>query len=109
MAHQHLDNAELAYVSACLTALGGVPLLDEAINLAAALQLAGYRHVIATLWLVKDHIAPTVAEAVYRQLTDSGEPDADRAAYALHNAVATLRVAHPTDPTIWTPYLHVGP
>jgi CHAT domain-containing protein len=40
---------ELAFLSACHTATGSPRGLDEAIHLAAAMQLLGYRHVIATL------------------------------------------------------------
>jgi CHAT domain-containing protein len=45
---------EFVFLSACKTAIGGVHILDEAITLAAALQHAGWRHVIATLWSVLD-------------------------------------------------------
>ncbi len=32
----------------------GIRVPDEAITLAAALQIAGYQHVIATLWQISD-------------------------------------------------------
>lgn len=108
IAEQQLDHAELAYLSACQTASGAHRLPDESIHIAAALQLAGFRHVIATLWSVHDEHAPTVADAVYRQLTAAGAPDATDTAHALHHATAQLRADHPTDPTIWAPYLHTG-
>ncbi|MGK8522353.1 CHAT domain-containing protein [Nocardia asteroides] len=51
LAPVHLDHARLAYLSACETALtANTRLLDEAIHLASAFQLAGYPHVIGTLW-----------------------------------------------------------
>ncbi|MET8181196.1 CHAT domain-containing protein [Streptomyces sp. NPDC005336] len=56
-----LPHAELAYLSACETATGGVNLPDEAMHLAATMQLAGYRHVIATMWSIHDCSAPDVA------------------------------------------------
>ena len=39
------------------------------------------RHVIATLWSVHDHYAPTVADTTYQHLT-TGHPDANNAAHA---------------------------
>jgi len=83
--------------------------MDEAIHLAAAMQLLGYRHVIATLWSIYDFSTPDIAADVYAALTATGTPDADRAAQALHHAVATARTKHPTEPLAWAPYLHIGP
>lgn len=99
-----LTDAELAYLSACRTAGGAVDLADEAINLAAALQLAGYRNVIGTLWSVSDRHAATVAHHVYRAVTT------DRSDYAtaLASATAELRAADPDRPDIWAPFIHLG-
>ncbi|WP_373291694.1 CHAT domain-containing protein [Nocardia rhizosphaerihabitans] len=44
-----LTHAELAYLSACSTAHRGVQHVDEALRPASAFQLAGFRHVIASL------------------------------------------------------------
>ncbi|MGW0700160.1 CHAT domain-containing protein [Streptomyces sp. NPDC002867] len=101
-----LDDAELAFVSACHTRLGSGQLPDEAIHTAAALRTAGFRHVVAALWSVPDRVAPVVAAAFYRHLADT---DAAGAAVALHRAVAVLREAHPTDPALWAPFVHDGP
>jgi len=100
---------ELAFLSACQTATGSTWALDEAIHLAAAMQLVGYRHVIATLWSIYDSTAPDIADAVYATLTATGAPDANHAAHALHHALTALRVKHPTEPLTWAPYLHTGP
>ncbi|MEU5102660.1 MULTISPECIES: CHAT domain-containing protein [unclassified Streptomyces] len=105
----HLPHAELAYLSACDTAAGGVNVPDEAMHLAATMQLAGYRHVIATMWSIYDSSAPDVATAVYAALHRDGRPDARNAARALHNSVAALRLNDPTDPLRWAAYVHVGP
>ena len=53
-----------AYLSACHSALGGADLADEALHLAAAMQHAGYRRVIATLWPVGDRPARAAARRV---------------------------------------------
>lgn len=100
---------ELAFLSACQTATGSPRALDEAIHLAAAIQLLGYRHVIATLWSIYDSTAPDIADTVYTKLTATGTPDTNHAAHALHHAVTALRAKHPTEPLAWAPYLHTGP
>ena len=112
-----LQQTDLAYLAACQTAAGDLRLLDEALHLAAALQLTGYRHVLATLWSISDAAAPHIAEAIYAHLlhSDSGhpspasQPEAARAAYALHHAVTRLRQALPGEPLLWAPYIHLGP
>ncbi|MEU1184250.1 CATRA conflict system CASPASE/TPR repeat-associated protein [Streptomyces sp. NPDC005820] len=101
--------AELAYLSACETATGDIDLPDEAAHLAGALQMAGFRHVIAAQWAVSDRRAPDLADAFYRQITGSEGPDADRSARALHHVVTTLRHARPDAAALWAPYVHVGP
>ena len=83
-------------------------LADEGIHLAAALQLAGYRHVIGTQWSVSDDNAAAVADAVYGTLLAGGTPDATRSAHALTAAVRALRDRHPDRPDIWAPYVHMG-
>jgi molybdenum-dependent DNA-binding transcriptional regulator ModE len=99
---------DLAFLSACETAAGSVRHPDEAIHLAAAMQVLGYRHVIATLWTIADRPAPYVADFVYAALTAGGQPDSGRTGEALHHAVRRLRAAAPDDPLIWAPYVHFG-
>jgi len=101
--------AELAFLSACQTAAGTSRLPDEALHLAAAMQLLGYRHVIASLWTIADAPTPDVAKGVYAPLSHTGHPDASQAAEALHHAVEALRNANPDRPLLWAPYIHIGP
>jgi CHAT domain-containing protein len=108
LAAHGLRNAELAYLSACHTATGSTQLADEAIHLTAALQAAGYRHVIGTQWSITDEHAADVAGAVYRELADRNVTRRDPAA-ALAHAVAPLRAAYQDRPEIWAPYIHTGP
>jgi tetratricopeptide (TPR) repeat protein len=103
------SECDLAYLSACQTFTGAPRLPDEAIHLASAFQIAGYRHVIATLWAINDFYAPRVAESVYRTLSHNGVPHSDRAAEAIHQAVAELRKRAPGRPHLWAPYVHIGP
>jgi len=104
-----VDRAQLAFLSACQTATGSIRLLDEAIHLAAAAQLLGYRHVLATLWTIEDAPAPRVAETVYGYLSHGGRLDGAEAATALHHAVQALRRERPDQPLVWAPYIHTGP
>jgi hypothetical protein len=100
---------EFAFLSACMTAIGGVNLPDEAITLAAALHYAGYRHVIGTLWSVLDETAADVAKAVYDQLTSTGRFEPGGSAHALHNAIRSLRDDDGLPPSAWVPFTHTGP
>lgn len=106
IAAMELDDAELAFLSACQTATGVPDLADEAIHLAAAVQLTGFRHIIATSWSVGDTSAALMSDHFYRELASSGsgaEP-----AMALHRAVRALRDSDPTDPVTWATYVHFG-
>jgi tetratricopeptide (TPR) repeat protein len=104
-----LAHAELAYLSACSTAVGGTALPDEAIHLAAALQLAGYRHVIATLWTIVDRTAAEVTRTMYTGLLSPSGLRLDQTARLLHSTVRTLRDSAPRNPAIWASYVHFGP
>ena len=117
LAALRLHDTDLAYLSACQTAAGDLRLLDEALHLAGALQLAGYRHVLATLWNISDAAAPAMVGTTYAHLLhpDPGHPgpaarpQAARAPFALHRAVTRLRQDRPGEPLIWAPYIHLGP
>ena len=101
----NLDHARLAYLSACSTALTqNTRLLDEAIHLASAFQLAGFRHVIGTLWEIDDSYAAQIATTFYNRITDDhGNLGASRAADALHNATRDLRHQRPLAPPYGRP------
>jgi hypothetical protein len=109
IADLRLDTADLAFLSACHTRLGAAHLPDEAIHTAAALRIAGFRHVVATLWSINDQAALQVAAIFYRHLASPDGPTSADTARALHHAVAELRNQHPTDPTLWVPFVHDGP
>ena len=47
---QSMQNASLAFLSACETAMGYENLPDESIHLGAALLFAGFHGVVATMW-----------------------------------------------------------
>ncbi|MFG3018393.1 CHAT domain-containing protein [Streptomyces sp. NPDC048254] len=103
-------NAELAFLSACSTARTVRGLSDESLNLATMMQLAGYRHVIGTLWAIDDPMAPAVADTVYTALArPTGEMDAADAARSLHRAVLEQRRLFPMASVNWCSYVHLGP
>jgi CHAT domain-containing protein len=103
-----LPHAELAFLSACQTATGTEDLAEEAVHLAAGMLLAGYRGVIATMWSIRDHDAPQVADGVYAHLFRSGQPDATEAAHALHLAVKKFREDRKSTFISWVPFIHIG-
>jgi hypothetical protein len=103
-----LGTAELAFLSACSTARAGVDLPDESIHLASACLLAGYRHVVATLWPIDDADAVTVARNVYTALL-APAGGAQPVARAVHDGVRALRFLYPSRPSRWAAHTHIGP
>ena len=110
LASVRLDSARLAYLSACSTARNEVAdLADESIHLASAFQLAGFQHVIGTLWEVDAEVAKVVANEFYHRISaERGFPDVNRSANALHTITRDLRRDDPEAPFTWAGYLHVG-
>jgi tetratricopeptide (TPR) repeat protein len=109
-----LGNPSFAFLSACETYRGGTAIPDEGITLATALQLAGYQHVIATLWQISGITATDVARHVYDQLVDhtggATVINAEATAAALRTAILTLLAESPEIPPLyWAAYIHTGP
>ncbi|KZM23242.1 hypothetical protein ST47_g5617 [Ascochyta rabiei] len=125
------DNSPfLGFLSACSTSSNKAKkLVDEGIHLVSAFQLAGFRHVIGTLWEVSDSHCVHVAQILYETLRDEGMTDA-AVCYGLHVAVRALRdadveiglngrngeIVWDDDTTAtaeasfyWVPYIHFGP
>jgi tetratricopeptide (TPR) repeat protein len=98
----HLD-AELAFLSACATTRAPLQLADEALHITGAFQLAGFRHVIGTLWETDDTASLKITSAFY----SAGAPG-DATPYALHAAVRALRTRYPVTPTLWAAHIHTG-
>ena len=114
-----VQNARLAYISACHAATTRVPgLFDEGIHLTGAFQLSGFPHVIGTLWQISDHGSVAIADTVYRLMVEGGILDIDKCAEGLHFAIRKLRDSTriiegftregPENPLIWAPYVHFG-
>ncbi|KAK2609183.1 hypothetical protein QQS21_002265 [Conoideocrella luteorostrata] len=114
----------LAYLSACGT--GGIrdqKFMDENVHLISACQLAGFRHVIGTLWDVNDSICVDMAKITYEVMMVGGMSDKSLC-LGLHEASRELRnrwlndgprrdatLCESSEEMItarWAPYVHYG-
>ena len=108
------STAELAFLSACQTAVGDPKIPEESMHLAAGMLAVGYKGVIATMWSIRDDDAPLVVEAYYRRLLEvRAEGTVGRgetgAAYALHEATGRLRESVGVrEFARWAPFMHFG-
>ncbi|WP_308165543.1 CHAT domain-containing protein [Nocardia noduli] len=69
----------------------------------------GIRHVLGTLWSVREDVTRRLFDALYTPICVGGELDADLAPHALHAQVRQLRADHPAHPRLWAPFVHMGP
>ncbi|KAK4207352.1 CHAT domain-containing protein [Rhypophila decipiens] len=119
----------IACLSACSTAeVQAQKLADEGPHLAAAFQLAGFSHVIGSLWPADDSVCVQVAQTFYTELINvttsggynkGGEPGkggkepteiSNKAvAVALQKAVSQPQARYGSKPFQWAPFIHLGP
>ncbi|EWC46494.1 hypothetical protein DRE_04217 [Drechslerella stenobrocha 248] len=117
----------LGYLSACSTGANeAAKLADEGIHLISAFQLAGFRHVVGTLWEVSDSACVDIARTLYGTIRDEGMTDR-AVCRGLHMSVRAVRsgniaAEHSTrnakvvsaGPVVqeldfdWVPYVHFG-
>jgi tetratricopeptide (TPR) repeat protein len=116
--------AEIAYVSASSTLQNqATRLSDEVFHVVSGFQVAGFRHVIGSLWPSDDTVSVEVAKSFYAGLFqdrtvkggsnagNEGRGDGDRAvALALHKAVVKIRESeeYRNKPLSWAQYVHFG-
>ncbi|KZV70928.1 hypothetical protein PENSPDRAFT_631053 [Peniophora sp. CONT] len=106
--------AELAFLSACETAVGDQKVPEESAHLAAGMLAVGFKGVVATMWSIYDEDAPVVVDSYYKELLDlraSGTVPVGHtgAAYALHHAVECLRgKVGESKFERWVPFVHFG-
>ncbi|QKV73650.1 CHAT domain-containing tetratricopeptide repeat protein [Amycolatopsis sp. Hca4] len=105
-----LTKATLAYLSACDTTTVTTKHANEAIHLTGALQLAGFRSVVGTLWSIDDAAGAVVARTFYEHLTNYGtrRPEPGKVAHALHQALRAYRNSIPVYFDQWASYVHSG-
>ncbi|KAJ3467870.1 hypothetical protein MRS44_005434 [Fusarium solani] len=81
----------LAYLSACETGrIDNERFSDENIHLVSGCQLAGFRHVIGTLWEVEHESCVHVARITYKTIEKNGMTD-ESVSRGLHAAARFLR------------------
>lgn len=89
----------LAYLSACGTGrIKDERSTGESIHLMSAFQLAGFRHVIGTLWEVKDELCVEMARITYEGIRDGAMTD-ESVCRGLHHASRMLRDQYLKVPT----------
>ncbi len=106
-------NAVLAFLSACSTADVRVDeLMDEGLHIVNAFQIAGFPHVIGTLWSASELVCPPFAKKFYELLgrfTDDWPISNDLIAFAAHTAMMALFKDYPHEPLLWACFVHIGP
>jgi CHAT domain-containing protein len=85
-------------------------LADEDLHLASSFQVAGFGHVIASMWPSNDAICAQVASIFYRDLMTRSYIKGDNRAVAaaLHAAVKEIRLQNIERPYLWAQYIHSG-
>ncbi|CAF9931585.1 MAG: hypothetical protein GOMPHAMPRED_005962 [Gomphillus americanus] len=107
----NLQNARLAYLSACSTAENkAARLADEAIHVVSGFQVAGFPHVIGCLWPSVDQVCTEVARSFYASLVAQGSLclDSKAIAVALHRSVLEARAKDWKRPLNWAQFVHYG-
>lgn len=134
----HKQKPFLAFLSACSTGqIRQDKLVDEGLHLIAGCQVAGFQHVIGTLWEVNDALCIEVTRMTYEWMHKNGMSH-ESVSEGLHRAIRQLRtkwvrdhehrsrVARGADgswtiggqmrdvvvveegPLLWVPYIHYG-
>ncbi|KAH7000663.1 CHAT domain-containing protein [Ilyonectria destructans] len=104
------SRAKIAYLSACSTAESRAErLVDEVLHLASGFQVAGFPHVVATMWPAEEEASVKVAGEFYKRLAEAwpragGEVDDGVVAAVLREAVMDGREKWPLQPLRWAGY-----
>lgn len=110
ISNMNIKTAQIAYLSACSTGdNASEALADESIHIASGFQLAGFSHVLASLWESNDSACCAVAGEFYRILYDQRGDHGHRAvSNAFHHAVTKLRMGLLKQPIKWASFIHTG-
>jgi len=112
---QNLPNAELAFLSACHSAEQPENIVEgESLHLAAAIQFAGFRSVVGTIWPLNDYDGPRVAKEFYEYMfaepKEGEEVGYMRAARALNKVTRSMRREKDYKRSLerWVNFVHIG-
>jgi CHAT domain-containing protein len=115
LAENDLNQACIAFLSACSTADNRAKwLADEVLHLASGFLVAGFRHVIASMWPVLDEVSPAFAGMFWETMLQKPVTEwQDRdVSVAVHRATIFVRDDEDFDigmqPLAWAPYVHWG-
>ncbi|KAM0710540.1 hypothetical protein Q7P35_002211 [Cladosporium inversicolor] len=112
ISHLRLKHAQIAYLSACSTAENkDARLRDEVIHVVSGFQVAGFPHVIGSLWPAGDNECVEVTRGFYTSLFEhEGLPEsgARQVAGALREAVMAVRAEDMDMPLNWAQFVHFG-
>lgn len=112
ISYLRLKHAQIAYLSACSTAENkAARLRDEVIHIVSGFQVAGFPHVIGSLWPARDDECVEVASGFYSSLfRHEGilELDSRQVALALREAVMAVRAEDMDMPLNWAQFVHFG-
>jgi len=99
-----LPAAKLAYLSACSTAEStSEALIDEVTHIVSSFHIAGFIHVIGTLWPSNDQACQKMAVDFYSALRTTED-----VAVSYHTAILGLMEQKPLQPIYWAPFIHFG-
>ncbi|CAE7214758.1 unnamed protein product [Rhizoctonia solani] len=103
-----LPLADFAFLSACHTAEGSEA-QNENMSLASALQVTGFRSIVATMYAIADSDGPTVARELYEHMFQNRTQNVSSsdAALGLNKAVRKLRQTK-APMHRWVPFVHIG-
>jgi CHAT domain-containing protein len=105
------SRARIAYLLACLTAeIRAKSLTDERVHIASTFQLAGFAHVIGSLWPTDKGVCVQVTEYFYKSpVRCKGITDPNHAvAAALRETVLQIHKGYASEASIWALYVHLG-
>jgi hypothetical protein len=107
-----LPSAEFAFLSACHTAeLTEKSAAGEGLHLTAAVQFAGFRSVVGTMWAMADIDGHDLAKHFYASVFSERWQDVpyyERTAEALRDAVRVLRRKKRMTTERWVNFVHYG-